>query len=132
MASAVAVAARASLASSTGVIAKRSLLKFLRTPQLLWTTTIQGVMFLVIFRYIFGGAIGTGELGYVDFVVPGIVTTMLIWQGMRRWSPRLSPPPRSVHQSLRPEPFTPLVRRHPSSFRHRPRRLIDHQPVSIP
>jgi ABC-2 type transport system permease protein len=82
MASAVAAPARASLASSTGVIAKRSLLKFLRTPQLLWTMTIQGLMFLVIFRYIFGGAIGAGELGYVDFVVPGIVTTMLIWQGM--------------------------------------------------
>ena len=82
MASAVADGARVSFASSTGVIAKRSLLKFLRTSQLLWTTTIQGVMFLVIFRYIFGGAIGTGGLGYVDFVVPGIVTTMLIWQGM--------------------------------------------------
>lgn len=82
MASAAAAAARASLASSTEVIAKRSLLKFLRTPQLLWTSTIQGVMFLVIFRFIFGGAVGTGGLGYVDFVVPGIVTTMLIWQGM--------------------------------------------------
>jgi ABC-2 type transport system permease protein len=82
MASAVATPARASLASSTGVIAKRSLLKFLRTPQLLWTMTIQGLMFLVIFRYIFGGAIGAGELGYVDFVIPGIITTMLIWQGM--------------------------------------------------
>jgi ABC-2 type transport system permease protein len=39
-------------------------------------------MFLVIFRYIFGGAIGAGSLGYVDFVVPGILTTMLLWQGM--------------------------------------------------
>jgi ABC-2 type transport system permease protein len=73
---------RPSLASSTAVIAKRSLLKFLRTPQLLWTTTVQGVMFLIIFRYIFGGAIGAGRLGYVDFVVPGILTTMLMWQGM--------------------------------------------------
>jgi ABC-2 type transport system permease protein len=71
-----------SYATSTAVIAKRSLLKFLRTPQLLWTTTVQGVMFLVIFRYIFGGAIGAGGLEYVDFVVPGILTTMLIWQGM--------------------------------------------------
>jgi ABC-2 type transport system permease protein len=71
-----------SLATSTVVIAKRSLLKFLRTPQLLWTASIQGVMFLIIFRYIFGGAIGAGGLGYVDFVVPGILTTMLIWQGM--------------------------------------------------
>jgi ABC-2 type transport system permease protein len=39
-------------------------------------------MFLIIFRYIFGGAIETGRLGYVDFVVPGIITTMLIWSGM--------------------------------------------------
>src|SRR6266545_8332845 len=71
-----------SLATSTTVIAKRSLLKFLRTPQLFWTVTVQGVMFLLIFRYIFGGAIGAGKLGYVGFVIPGILTTGLIWQGM--------------------------------------------------
>jgi ABC-2 type transport system permease protein len=82
MASIAVAGRRASLASSTAVIAKRSLLKFLRTPQLVWTATIQGVMFLVIFRYIFGGAIEAGTLGYVGFVVPGILTTMLIWQGM--------------------------------------------------
>jgi ABC-2 type transport system permease protein len=82
MASAAVARPGPSLATSTGVIAKRSLLKFLRTPQLMWTTTVQGVMFLVIFRYIFGGAIGAGRLGYVDFVVPGIITTMLIWSGM--------------------------------------------------
>jgi ABC-2 type transport system permease protein len=73
---------RASLTASTAVIARRSLLKFWRTPQLVWTATIQGVLFLVIFRYLFGGAIGAGTLGYVGFVVPGILTTMLIWQGM--------------------------------------------------
>ncbi|HEY2949102.1 MAG TPA: ABC transporter permease [Micromonosporaceae bacterium] len=82
MASVSVAGRRASLASSTTVIAKRSLLKFLRTPQLVWTATIQGVMFLVIFRYIFGGAIQAGTLGYVGFVVPGVLTTMLIWQGM--------------------------------------------------
>jgi ABC-2 type transport system permease protein len=83
MASVPAVAPRrASLASSTAVIAKRSLLKFLRTPQLVGTATVQGVLFLVIFRYLFGGAIQAGTLGYVGFVVPGILTTMLIWQGM--------------------------------------------------
>ncbi len=82
IASASVATRRPSLASSTAVIARRSLLKFLRTPQLVWTTTVQGVMFLIIFRYIFGGAIGAGQLGYVDFVVPGILTTMLIWQGM--------------------------------------------------
>lgn len=71
-----------SLATSIGVIAKRGLLKFLRTPQLFWTMTVQGVMFLVVFRYIFGGAISAGGLGYTDFVIPGILTTGLIWQGM--------------------------------------------------
>lgn len=82
MASVAVAGRRASFVSSTTVIAKRSLLKFLRTPQLVWTATIQGVMFLVVFRYIFGGAIEAGTLGYVGFVVPGILTTMLIWQGM--------------------------------------------------
>ena len=71
-----------SLATSTWVIAKRGLLKFLRTPQLFWTMTVQGVLFLVVFRYIFGGAISAGGLGYTDFVIPGILTTGLIWQGM--------------------------------------------------
>jgi ABC-2 type transport system permease protein len=82
MASVAVAVSPPSLASSTAAIAKRGFLKFMRTPQLLWTTTVQGVMFLVIFRYIFGGAIAAGRLGYVDFVVPGILTTGLIWQGM--------------------------------------------------
>src|SRR4029450_6690502 len=71
-----------SLMASVAVIAKRGWLKFLRTPQLFWTATVQGVMFLLIVRYIFGGAIGAGDIGYVGFVIPGILTTGLIWQGM--------------------------------------------------
>lgn len=71
-----------SLTTSIAVIAKRGLLKFVRTPQLFWTMTAQGVLFLVVFRYIFGGAISAGRLGYTDFVIPGIITTGLIWQGM--------------------------------------------------
>lgn len=79
----VAVTARGpSLITSAGVIAKQRLLKVLRTPALFWTYTMQGVLFLVIFRYIFGGAIAAGELGYTDFVIPGILATGLIWQGM--------------------------------------------------
>jgi ABC-2 type transport system permease protein len=79
----VAVAAEGpSLLTSTLVIAKQRVLKVIRTPALFWTYTMQGVLFLVIFRYIFGGAIGAGELGYTDFVIPGILATGLIWQGM--------------------------------------------------
>jgi ABC-2 type transport system permease protein len=72
----------ASLWASTLGIAKRSLLKFLRTPQLVVLGTIQGAMFLLIFRYVFGGAIGAGGLSYVDFLVPGFITTGVLFSGM--------------------------------------------------
>jgi ABC-2 type transport system permease protein len=72
----------ASLWASTIGIAKRSVLKFLRTPQLVVLGTIQGAMFLLIFRYVFGGAIGAGGLSYVDFLVPGFITTGVLFSGM--------------------------------------------------
>ena len=61
--------------TSTLVVARRAVLRFLRTPQLIVLGTIQGAMFLLMFRYVFGGAIGAGELRYVDFLVPRFVTT---------------------------------------------------------
>jgi ABC-2 type transport system permease protein len=73
----------ASLAVSTLGIAKRGLLKYLRTPQLVVLGTIQGALFLLIFRYVFGGAIGAdGGLSYVDFLVPGFITTGILFSGM--------------------------------------------------
>src|SRR5919198_264312 len=72
----------ATLGTSTLGIARRSLLKFVRTPQLVVLGTIQGAMFLLIFRYVFGGAIGAGGLRYVDFLVPGFITTGILFSGM--------------------------------------------------
>jgi ABC transporter DrrB family efflux protein len=68
--------------ASTVVIAKRSVLKYLRTPQLVVVGTLQGALFLLIFRYVFGGAIGSGGIDYVDFLVPGFVTTGILFSGM--------------------------------------------------
>jgi ABC transporter DrrB family efflux protein len=68
--------------ASTVVIARRAVLKFLRTPQLIVLGTIQGAMFLLIFRYVFGGAIGVGGLRYVDFLVPGFLATGVLFTGM--------------------------------------------------
>jgi ABC transporter DrrB family efflux protein len=81
---AIAVAGpRAGFATSTWVVAKRTLVHFARTPQLLVVATVQGAMFLLIFRYVFGGAIGsTGDLSYVDFLVPGYVVTGVLFAGM--------------------------------------------------
>ena len=73
---------KASLVSSTLVIARRTFLKFIRTPQLVVVGTVQGAMFLLIFRYVFGGAISAGGVSYVNFLVPGFITTGIIWQGM--------------------------------------------------
>jgi ABC transporter DrrB family efflux protein len=72
----------AGLAASTLGIARRGLLKFLRTPQLVVVGTVQSALFLLIFRYVFGGAIGAGGLDYVDFLVPGFITTGLLFAGM--------------------------------------------------
>jgi ABC-2 type transport system permease protein len=70
------------LVPSTLAIARRTVLKFARTPQLVVVSTIQGVLFQLIFRYDFGGAIGTGGMSYVDFVVPGFVMTGVLFAGM--------------------------------------------------
>ena len=76
------VGPRASLARSTIEVAKRTVRKFVRTPQLIVVGTIQAAMFLLIFRYVFGGAIHVGGgVSYVDFLVPGFVTTGLLFAG---------------------------------------------------
>jgi len=55
----------------------------MRTPQLLVVATVQGAMFLLIFRYVFGGAIGdTDGMSYVDFLIPGFVVTGVLFSGM--------------------------------------------------
>lgn len=67
---------------STGQIARRVLLKFVRSPQLVVVGTLQGAMFLLIFRYVFGGAIPLAGINYVDFVVPGFITTGVLFNAM--------------------------------------------------
>ena len=71
------------IAVSTLQIAWRALLRYLRSPQLIVLGTIQGAMFLLIFRYVFGGAIPiNGGIPYVDFLVPGFITTGVLFTGM--------------------------------------------------
>ncbi|MGH9216469.1 MAG: ABC transporter permease, partial [Acidimicrobiales bacterium] len=62
-------------------VALRTVRKFKRTPQLVLIGTIQGAMFLLIFRYVFGGAISPGPVPYVDFLVPGFVVTSVLFAG---------------------------------------------------
>src|SRR5438132_12118036 len=60
-------------ASDTMAITWRNLLMLRRVPQLLVFSTIQPVLFVLMFRYVFGGAIRVpGVPHYVDYLMPGI------------------------------------------------------------
>src|SRR5919112_2505533 len=67
--------------SDTAVIAKRNLLRIPRQPDLWVSFTIQPVMFVVLFVYVFGGAIQTPGYDYVDFLIPGIVIQTMSFGG---------------------------------------------------
>ena len=64
----------------TIVMAQRSLLRQVRLPQLLVFSTIQPVMFLLLFNYVFGGAINTGGIDYIQFLLPGFLIQIVIFQ----------------------------------------------------
>ncbi len=60
--------------SDTLTITRRNLLVWLRVPAYLVFTVIQPVIFVLMFRYVFGGAIRVGvKGGYVNFLMPGII-----------------------------------------------------------
>ena len=65
--------------SDTLVMTRRGLLKYIRIPQLLVFSTIQPVMFMLLFAYVFGGAIATPQGNYLDYLVPGILVQTIIF-----------------------------------------------------
>jgi ABC-2 type transport system permease protein len=68
-------------ASDTLVLARRNLLRIPRQPDLLIAYTIQPVMFVLLFVYVFGGAIQTPGFDYVDFLMPGIIVQSIAFGG---------------------------------------------------
>jgi ABC transporter DrrB family efflux protein len=59
------------------VVTKRNLTRISRAPDWLIFMTIQPVMFVLLFVYVFGGAIQTPGFDYVDFLIPGIIVQSL-------------------------------------------------------
>jgi ABC-2 type transport system permease protein/oleandomycin transport system permease protein len=61
--------------SDTLTITRRNLLVWLRVPAYIVFTVIQPVIFVLLFRYVFGGAINVPTVrgGYVNFLMPGII-----------------------------------------------------------
>lgn len=60
------------LASDALVMTKRNLLKYTRVPTLLVFSTIQPVMFVLLFVFVFGGAISIPGVNYTNFLMAGI------------------------------------------------------------
>jgi ABC-2 type transport system permease protein/oleandomycin transport system permease protein len=71
----------AAMVSDTLVIAKRSILRIPRQPDLLVGFTVQPVMFVLLFVYVLGGAIQTPGYDYVDFLIPGIIVQSMAFGG---------------------------------------------------
>lgn len=65
--------------SDIAAMTRRGLLRYIRIPQLLVFSTIQPVMFMLLFAYVFGGAISTPGGNYIDFLVPGILVQTIIF-----------------------------------------------------
>jgi ABC-2 type transport system permease protein/oleandomycin transport system permease protein len=64
------------------VLAKRSVLQTLRVPELIVFVTIQPIMFVLLFRYVFGGAIQVPGGQYVNFLMPGIFVQTVAFGGV--------------------------------------------------
>jgi ABC transporter DrrB family efflux protein len=67
--------------SDTFVLAVRNLKRIPRAPDLLISFTLQPLMFVLLFVYVFGGAIQTPGHDYVDFVIPGLIAQTMFFGG---------------------------------------------------
>lgn len=71
----------ATWATTACTVAGRTIRKLVRTPQVFGIAIVQSVVFLLMFRYILGGAIGVRGVTYVQFLVPGFVVSGILFTG---------------------------------------------------
>jgi ABC-2 type transport system permease protein/oleandomycin transport system permease protein len=69
------------LVTDTLIVAERNLTRIRRAPDILTAFTIQPIMFLLLFVYVFGGAINTPGYAYKDFLLPGIMVQNIAFGG---------------------------------------------------
>jgi ABC transporter DrrB family efflux protein len=69
------------LVTDTLVIAERNLVRLPRAPDLLLAFTVQPVMFVLLFAYVFGGAIRAPGGSYIDYLIPGIMVQNIAFGG---------------------------------------------------
>jgi ABC-2 type transport system permease protein/oleandomycin transport system permease protein len=67
--------------SDTVGITQRNLRRMIRTPQLIAFNAVQPIMFVLLFRYVFGGSIKVPGGSYVDYLMPGIFVQVVLFGG---------------------------------------------------
>jgi ABC-2 type transport system permease protein/oleandomycin transport system permease protein len=65
--------------ADTRVMTARQLRKIMRRPMYVVYLFVQPVLLVLLFRYVFGGAIDTGSVSYVDYLMPGIIVMTAIF-----------------------------------------------------
>jgi ABC-2 type transport system permease protein/oleandomycin transport system permease protein len=60
-------------------MAKRNLIRYSRQPVLIGVTFVQPIMFVLLFIYVFGGAIHTPGGNYVNYLIPGIIIQAVLF-----------------------------------------------------
>jgi ABC transporter DrrB family efflux protein len=61
------------------LMAARQMRKVLRRPMFVVYLFVQPVIFVLLFRYVFGGAINTGRIAYVNYLLPGIIVMTAVF-----------------------------------------------------
>jgi ABC-2 type transport system permease protein/oleandomycin transport system permease protein len=69
----------AETATDSRIMATRQLRKVLRRPMFVVYLFVQPVIFVLLFRYVFGGAIKAPHISYVDYLIPGIIVMTAIF-----------------------------------------------------
>jgi ABC transporter DrrB family efflux protein len=65
--------------SDIGVMTRRNMLRYVRLPQLLVFNALLNVVLLLLFNYVFGGAIVTGGIAYIQFFLPGFMVQTVVF-----------------------------------------------------
>ena len=69
----------AGYATTIAEVFGRAIRQLARSPQVLGIAVVQSVLFLLMFRYVIGGAIAVEGVSYVDFLVPGFVVSGIVF-----------------------------------------------------
>src|SRR3989344_2803092 len=64
------------------VMTKRNLLRYPRLPQLIVFSFIQPIMFVLLWAFVFGGAIETNAGSYINYLLPGILVQTVLFGAM--------------------------------------------------